>query len=375
MLLDEKVLKKGENAIFQLRALYQKYGYSQFKMSKFEEYDLYVRNKDFLISDSIITFNDTNGKLLALKPDVTLSIIKNTQDSADTVERVYYNESVYRISGSTHSFKEIMQTGLECVGDIDIYNICEVVLLAVKSLELISSDYILDISHMGLVSSVLDSYKLNDDVKAAIVHYLGEKNLHDIKKLCTENDIPEEMLAKLSALIEIYGNINDVIDKLDSISSDEKAQAAVAELKSLCAVLQAEGLDDKINIDFSIVNDMNYYSGILFKGYIQGIPVGVLSGGRYDNLMQKMGRRSGAIGFAVYLDLLERLGGSEKEYDVDTVILYDKDADCAAMVKAVKMLTDNGTSVLAAKKVPENITCRQVLKFKDRGFEIVENND
>ena len=76
--MDKELFKNEEKAIFALRALYKQYGYLPFKMSKFEEYDLYVQNKDFLVSDRVITFNDTNGKLLALKPDVTLSIIKNT---------------------------------------------------------------------------------------------------------------------------------------------------------------------------------------------------------------------------------------------------------------------------------------------------------
>lgn len=74
MNIDSNSLKYDERAIFVLRSLYSKYGYSYYKMSKFEEYDLYVRNKDFLVSDSVITFTDTNGRLMALKPDVTLSI-------------------------------------------------------------------------------------------------------------------------------------------------------------------------------------------------------------------------------------------------------------------------------------------------------------
>ena len=161
MELKSQYMRTEEKVIFALRELYTKYGYTQFKMSKFEEYDLYVRNKDFLVSDSVITFNDTNGKLLALKPDVTLSIIKNSTDSENAVQKLYYNENVYRISKNTHSFKEIMQTGLECIGDIGTYNICEVLTLAAKSLEAISENYVLDISHMGLISSVLEGIKQN----------------------------------------------------------------------------------------------------------------------------------------------------------------------------------------------------------------------
>lgn len=76
------------------------------------------KNKDFLVSDRVITFNDTNGKLLALKPDVTLSIIKNTEDAPGIKTKLCYDEKVYRPSGSTHRFKEITQIGLECIGDI-----------------------------------------------------------------------------------------------------------------------------------------------------------------------------------------------------------------------------------------------------------------
>ena len=82
----EYPLKREERVLFTLRALYQRYGYAQYKMGKFEEYDLYVRNKDFLVSDGVITFTDTDGRLMALKPDVTLSIIKNTRDLENRVQ-------------------------------------------------------------------------------------------------------------------------------------------------------------------------------------------------------------------------------------------------------------------------------------------------
>ena len=145
-MLNSKLLKNEEKAVYALRELYSGFGYSQFKMSKFEEYDFYVKNMNSLVSHGVITFTDTTGKLMALKPDVTLSIIKNTKDSEGFVNKVYYDESVYRISEGSGSYKEITQTGLECIGDICIYDICEVVSLAIKSLALINNDYILDIN-------------------------------------------------------------------------------------------------------------------------------------------------------------------------------------------------------------------------------------
>ncbi len=363
------VLKTDEKAIFELRSLYEKYGYIQYKMSKFEEYDLYVKNKDFLVSDSIITFNDTNGKLLALKPDVTLSIIKNTQKEKGCVQKVYYNENVYRVSKGTHTFKEIMQTGLECIGDIDTYNICEVVALAAKSLNAISDNFMLDISHMGVIGAVLEGLDVPHSAKAEILKCIGEKNTHDIKKICEQYGAD---CNNIVTLVSTYGSLDSVIEKLKAM--DCGFSDALTELEKINAFMKHEGLEKFVNIDFSIANDMRYYSGIVFRGFIEGIPAGILSGGQYDKLMAKMGKKCGAVGFAVYLDMLERLNENIKKYDVDTVLLYEK-TDEIAIANLIKMFTDNGNSVLAVKSVPEALKYRQLIKLKDGGFEILENND
>ena len=155
--MEADILKREEKAVFALRSLYRSYGYSPYKMSKFEEYEYYIRNKDFLVSDRFITFNDTNGKLLALKPDVTLSIIKNCDDTPGCKQKVYYNENIYRISENTHQYKEIMQAGLECIGDIDLYDVYEALSLAAQSLALIHEEFVLQISHLGILSAVLNA--------------------------------------------------------------------------------------------------------------------------------------------------------------------------------------------------------------------------
>ena len=120
MTIDQNILKFDEKVVFTLRSLYASYGYRQFKMSKFEEYDLYSKNKDFLVSDGIITFNDTNGKLLALKPDVTLSIIKNARGEKSETEKFYYNENVYRISGPPSPIRKSCKRALSASATLAI---------------------------------------------------------------------------------------------------------------------------------------------------------------------------------------------------------------------------------------------------------------
>lgn len=301
MNFDQNILKYDEKAVFVLRELYTRYGYRQFKMSKFEEYDLYSKNKDFLVSDGIITFNDTNGKLLALKPDVTLSIIKNSKDEA-SVEKFYYNENVYRISETSHTYKEIMQTGLECIGDITLKEVCEVAQLAAKSLSLISQSFMLHISHIGLVNALLEKLGVAKSAISAII----EKNAGALKAICDE-----KQFGILKCLIKSYESSDDALAELLKIEAGEAFACALEQLKEVYNLLKKLGYGQNICIDFSVINSSGYYSGIVFKGYINGVASKVLSGGQYDKLLKSMGRRSGAIGFAVYLDTLERLGAEE----------------------------------------------------------------
>ncbi|MBQ5746422.1 MAG: ATP phosphoribosyltransferase regulatory subunit [Clostridia bacterium] len=352
---ERDILKSEEKAIFALRSLYREYGYLPFKMSKFEEYDLYVRNKDFLVSDSVITFNDTNGTLLALKPDVTLSIIKNTTDGEGVKEKVYYNENVYRVSGSTRRFKEIMQTGLECIGDIDLYDIFEVVYLAAKSLDTVSGEFALDLSHMGVFKAILDSTGKDEYFKKEIIRLVTEKNRHETLALCRKYSLDEEAEKKLVSVIDLYGKPAEVIEKLSAVCKTEEEIKALRELKELSDLLSLTEYADRINIDFSVINDMSYYNGIVFKGFLKGIPEGVLAGGQYDALMERMNRRSGAIGFAIYLDLLEGMGKEKRGYDVDVLLLYNENTDTKKIFERVKTLTEGGFTVSAQKKIPEKL--------------------
>lgn len=359
-------IRNDEKIIFNLRSLYERYGYSQYKMTKFEEYDLYVRNKDFLSSKNIITFTDTNGRLLALKPDVTLSIIKNNRNNHNRLQKVYYNENVYRVSKGSDSFKEIMQAGLECIGDVDCYCLGEVLSLAAKSLKSISSDSVLCVSDIDIISGVIDSVQISSEVRHGILRLIGEKNTHELYALCTENNIDSQTLELLIQLTGIHGNTDDVLPKIKQLLPD--ITEVLKFEKILCSL--TDEIKSMIEIDFSVMGDTKYYNGIVFRGFISSVPESVLSGGQYDKLMSKMNQNTGAVGFAVYLDLLERLNEEYAEYDVDTVLLYDENDNMHALNEAIEKLSES-SAVLAVKEIPEKIKFRQLMKFDGREAEII----
>lgn len=360
-----------ENVMFSLRALYNTYGYAQYTMSKFEEYDLYARNKDFLISDSVITFTDTNGKLMALKPDVTLSIVKNSKDEPNTVQKVYYNENVYRVSKGSRSFKEIMQVGLECLGAIDEYCICEVLTLAAESLRHISPACILDVSHIGLLSDLVDRIGVPNEKKAELFKCIGEKNTHELQSLCREIGVDDAAIETLKQVVTTVGKPSKVLPQLAATLSNLPSWR---DFERIVRAVENDAIGENLRIDFSVVDDIHYYNGIVFKGFINGLPAAVLSGGQYDKLMQKMKRQSGAIGFAVYMDMLERLDNTASEYDVDVVLLYDETADLAVLRGKVAQLIQGGFRVSAQREKTETVRYKQLMKLCGNEVEILENN-
>ncbi len=351
----EKYNLKGEEKIlFTLRSLYSSFGYRTYKMSRFEEYDLYARNKDFLVSGNVITFTDTDGKLMALKPDVTLSIVRSVKDQKGSVSRICYGENVYRVSENSGTFREIMQAGLECIGDVGLLELSEVVNLAQMSLRAISEDSILTISHMGIVQSLLSD--IPDQIKADAIRYLSSRNLSALADLSKENPDCADTLKKVSELPLIGGSCKEVLQKLKSMGCDRQS---LSQLKSVVDVLD----QSKTRIDFSILDGMKYYNGIVFRGYVKGVPVPVVSGGQYDKLMRRMKRSSRAIGFAVYLDALERLVDKTPQYDVDTVLLYDENDDIKKVLAKAQSLRKGGKTVVTMRSVPENLRFAEAVKM------------
>lgn len=345
-------LKAEERVIFKLRALFQAFGYQQYRMSRFEEYDFYAGKKDFLVGGDIITFTDRDGKLMALKPDVTLSIVKSVPDG-DGVSRICYGENVYRVSEQSGRFREIMQTGLECIGNLGLVEVSEVAVLAQMSLKTISKSCVLTISHMGIVESLLAG--VPEGVKSLAIGYLSGRNVSALNRLAQENVQWAKDIEKVSALAMMFGPFEEILGALREMGADE---VSVGELEAVVSQLDP----DVTRIDFSLLDGMKYYNGVTFRGFVEGVPTPVLSGGQYDKLMRRMKKKSSAIGFAVYMDALERLLQDRPEYDVDVVLLYNDTDSVALVLDKAQTLRNQGFSVVTLKEVPKQLRFRKVVR-------------
>lgn len=368
----KEILRTNEAAELRLRALYHRYGYTSYKVSRFEEYDLYARNKSFLICENILTFTDTNGRLMALKPDVTLSIAKNVGENDTVTHKLCYGEKVYRTSGHAEGFREIGQTGLECIGRIDPYLTGEVLMLATSSLSLIGERYVLDLSHMGFLLGLLSSVGVEDGDVSAVLSLMANKNLHALCAFLSERGLDD---SRVTAVTSIYEPLSSALPRLLPLVSGEKMQAAYDELCEIARVAEAWGILDALYVDFSIAGDRSYYDGIIFRGYVDGIPEAILLGGRYDSLLRKMGKKAEAIGFAVYPELIDALSATEARYDADAVILYADSDDIGDVIKAVKRLEAEGNTVRAERGEKTAMRCRAVYRIEGREAQLLETMD
>lgn len=298
-------LQPKERASFALRALYEAAGCRKYHMGRFEEYGLYQENRSFLSSEQVITFTDLDGRLLALKPDVTLSIAKTAQPALGEILRYYYHENVYRPSAESHTFKEISQMGLEMLGAVGEAQVQQAVCLAARSLDALGAEWVLEVSHMGYLFGLFDALGVPDAARAKLLEKLREKNAHELRAAAGAAGLADAAADILCSVLNLCGSYADTLAKAAALCRNDAMRAAVAELEALAVPLEKAG--GVIRLDMTLAGEMEYYNGLVFQGYLKALPRPLLKGGRYDLLMQKFTPGAGAIGFAVYLDELDRL--------------------------------------------------------------------
>ena len=297
-------LQPKERASFALRALYEAAGCRKYHMGRFEEYGLYQENRSFLSSEQVITFTDLDGRLLALKPDVTLSIAKTAQPAPGETLCYYYHENVYRPSAESHTFKEISQMGLEMLGAVGEAQVQQAVCLAARSLDALGAEWVLEVSHMGYLFGLFDALGVPDAARAKLLEKLREKNAHELRAAAGAAGLADAA-DTLCSVLDLSGAYAETMEKAAALCKNDAMRAAVAELEALAVPLEKAG--GVIRLDMTLAGEMEYYNGLVFQGYLKALPRPLLKGGRYDLLMQKFTPGAGAIGFAVYLDELDRL--------------------------------------------------------------------
>mgnify|MGYP002747524869 FL=1 len=339
-----KNMSKKDLVLLNIRKIYDSYGYKKISLPSFEEYDLYNENKDF-IDRNVLTVMSPNGKLLALRPDITLSVAKKvSKDQSLKYSKIYYQENTYNLTKYV-GYEEDEQLGIELIGKESTFLDFEIINLAVKSLDIINKKSMIVLSHAGFISSVFENFDLEYEIKEQILDCINRKNSHDIQKILKRNEHISENVKKLIYKIpELSGNLENIEKELLKYEINGNTKKILSELKQLNSLLMKFYKKSKIIFDFSVVKNLNYYNGIILQGYIEGFPNVILTGGRYDKLFEKFGVDTGAVGFAILTDGLKGYYKDTDKKDFEVLIAYD-DSDFEKLVEIVNDFQKKGLRV------------------------------
>ena len=258
------------------------------------------------------------------------------------------------------------------MGEIGALDECEVVSLAIKSLQTVSEKYILDISSVGIVKGLLGATGVDSETEKKIISLLGDKNSTALRALCEENGVGSAITDVAVKLCDISGKATEKIAELEKLCINREMMESTSQLKNLIMALAECDMAENIYLDFSIVGDTKYYNGVVFRGYVDSLPKSILAGGRYDNLLKGMGKSGGAIGFAVYCDMLERIDTTNKSYDCDVLLTYEDGVTFSEVIKVAQALKNEGKIVNIQKADMGTMRYKELIKVLKGGETVNE---
>ncbi|HBH2968666.1 TPA: ATP phosphoribosyltransferase regulatory subunit, partial [Clostridioides difficile] len=277
--------------------------YFQIEPQLFEEYDEFTTINNKIPEESMVKV--VNGKVMVLRADITTSIIKSLvprwEDGLKL--KLFYNSSIYK-NKNTVGIKEIRQIGCEYLGEASVEADREVVKLALKILEKYNNNFILEVGSSKYIHGLLEELNLNKNCENQIKNLLYTKNTHELKVYIEELKIKREVKELLSNILSLQGNLYNVIEKSNKFYCNNKMKQALEELKQVNNLIEECNFLDKARFDLSMITMLDYYEGIMFRGYYPNSYKEILSGGRYDSLTKEYGKKIPAIGFTLSVDEL-----------------------------------------------------------------------
>ncbi|MBP1948513.1 ATP phosphoribosyltransferase regulatory subunit [Virgibacillus litoralis] len=297
-----------DNLISILKNRFSTYGYKQVRTTTFEFYDLYSTMAGTINKDEMLKVIDSSGKVLVLRPDVTIPItrmIASNKQPLSQGSRFFYVLDVFRQSAEQADNKETTQAGIESFGESTPENDAEVIALAIHTLkDLGFESFKLEVGHAGYFKELVNQLALSQSELDQLKGLIQSKNLTEIGPFLERLSIDKKLCEAVQEIPLLYGDPEDVIKRAGKIALNEKMQQKIKNLSDIYDVLKAYGVDDSVIFDLGLINNMNYYSGVIFQGFVASFGKPVLMGGRYDQLAEHFDTSIPAIGFACEVDNL-----------------------------------------------------------------------
>ncbi|MBC8610258.1 ATP phosphoribosyltransferase regulatory subunit [uncultured Ruminococcus sp.] len=346
-LFEEAVLRRQIETA--LKTSFELRGYHEVVTPSLEFLDVFTAMENSIPVEQMYKLVDAKGRLMVLRPDSTMPIARLgvTRLKNEMLPlRLYYNQSVFSVNKSLRGRSdEIMQTGIELIGPSNQKADLEVLSTAMRALqELKIENFRMEIGHIGIFNALISSLAVEEEKKELIRQLIQSKNYPALQDMLDELEDTEEV-SLLRQLPRFFGGA-EVFTQMEMMVTDPVILGLLAYLKELYQLLSQMGMQEHITVDLGIVNRTDYYTGIVFKGYVEGYGEEVLSGGRYDGLFRAFGEDWGAVGFGVNVDSAVNALLSVQEHKIlpISVLVYSEAGYQTAAFAHIQELAAQGIS-------------------------------
>lgn len=303
------------------REVFVHHGYHMVQPPTFEYYDVY----DAAVTkpENMFKFFDNNGRMLALRPDLTTSVARMaaTKPLGDLPYRIAYSGSAYRNDEafSNTRQREFSQVGIELIGNDGIDADAEVIGIAAEALIKFGiADFQIDLGQVDYYKGLSEEAGLSEAVSDSLREKINDKDFVAIDNMLEELDISDELKEFFRELPKMFGGIEIVVSALQNKSLNDKSKNALENLMQVYNALKNSGFENYLAVDLSMVPNLDYYTGIIVRGFAKGVAFPVCSGGRYDNLTEKFGRRLPATGIAIGVERIMSALSSVQEGSINS---------------------------------------------------------
>lgn len=325
--------------------LFKSRGFSEVITPSLEFFDVFDGKANAMPQEIMYKLIDSKGRILVMRPDNTMPVVRVASTKLKGFQpplRLFYNQNVFRVSPA-HSGRrdEIPQGGIELLGVGGIKADLEVIITAIEALKSVTGNFRFEIGHVGFFKTIIDELKCSDEEKEQIREYIEAKNYTALTQILEESAQSNAYSRALIELPKLFGE-EEVFEKALEISPNMASADTIKYLQSIYGLLCSMGYKDNIMVDLGLVQQIDYYTGVAFRGYIQGSGEQVLSGGRYDGLSDGFGAEMPATGFAVNTEAVARCTSlKKKSRNTDVIVFYE--IGCAkAAFEYVEKLTNSG---------------------------------
>lgn len=291
------------------RDIFRKNGYKMVQTPTFEYFDVY-HTATPNHAESMFKFFDVDGRMLALRPDFTTSVARlaATKSVGEAVPlRLCYSGNAFQNEEafSQARQREFSQVGIELIGENSAEADAEVIRIAIETLSAAGmTEFQIDIGQVGYFLGLAQQAALSSEETDALRQMINDKDFVSIENFLDGFSMPEPLRQIFMELPNQFGTISVIADALKNQDISEESKAALLNLKQVYDILKEQGLEQYISIDLGMVPHLDYYTGLIFKGVTYGVGFPICSGGRYDNLMEKFGRKMPATGVAIGVERL-----------------------------------------------------------------------